>query len=143
MNPRDIEDYKCSSCKVTKAPNYFGWNQRTGARLKTCNYCRHMRSESDYAAKERKLQASREYQAPEVTPEPVLWDAAAEVDTADGNTDTSPIYTGNPIYVDLIYSNEADQYRALNPSSSSAGATSHDCPEPEPEPKADFGSDSD
>ena len=76
MNPRDIEDYKCSTCKRMWAPSYFSWNERTGARLNTCNMCRRKRLDRERAARERRLELDR---VPEVTPEPVLWDAAAEM----------------------------------------------------------------
>ncbi len=53
MNPREIFDYKCSSCGKVKEPNEFGSNVRTGAKLKTCNRCRRIRAER----KERKMEA--------------------------------------------------------------------------------------
>ena len=85
MNPRDIEDYKCSSCKRMWAPSYFGWNERTGARLNTCSTCRWKRLDRERANREREAQQNQRIldvqarQAPELTPEPVLWDAAAEM----------------------------------------------------------------
>ncbi len=168
MNPRDIFDYKCSSCKALWEPQYFGWNKRTGARLKTCNYCRQVRLARAEVNRASQAVLAREFREPE---ERRLWDAAAEMntytevdtdmgatapptqpvsyyaETATGNTETSESPRGEPIYVDLppntsdVYEEEA--YLALNPSSSSAGAASHYCPEPEPEPPADFGSDTD
>jgi hypothetical protein len=74
MNPRDIFEYKCSTCKQMHEPNYFGWNERTGARLKTCNMCRRKRSDREQAARERKTELEQELVA-----SGVLWDAAAEM----------------------------------------------------------------
>mgnify|MGYP000267361937 CR=1 FL=1 len=103
--------------------------------------------------------------------EPVLWDAAAEMnnytevdtemeatapptqyvsyyaETATGNTETSESQRGEPQIAYLppdssdVY--EEEEYLALNPSSSSAGAAFQRiyCVEPEPEPPADFGTD--
>jgi hypothetical protein len=74
MDPRDLEAYKCSSCKQMHEPNYFGWNERTGARLKTCNMCRRKRLDREQAARERKAELERE-----LVDRGVLWDAAAEM----------------------------------------------------------------
>ena len=54
MDTIDIVDYKCSSCKKMHEPNYFGWNERTGARLKTCNMCRRKRLDREAALAERR-----------------------------------------------------------------------------------------
>ncbi len=130
MNPRDIFDYKCSSCKAMWEPQYFGWNQRTGARLKTCNFCRAIRAARAEVRRESGLLEA----VPEVTSEPVLWDAAAEL-----NTETSESPRGEPQIV-MLPPDSKEAYPTLNPSSSSA-ADSYYCYEPEPEPPADFGTD--
>ena len=168
MNPRDIFDYKCSSCKAMWEPQYFGWNKRTGARLKTCNFCRAVRAARADVRRESRLLEP----VPEATPEPVLWDAAAEMnnytevdtemeataaptryvsyyaETATGNTETSESQRGEPIIVDIRTASDIDReenYLTQNPSSSSAAAASQSIyyAEPEPEPPADFGTDSD
>ncbi len=121
MDPRDIFDYKCSSCKAMWEPQYFGWNQRTGARLKTCNFCRAIRAARAEVRRESRLLET----VPEATLEPVLWDAAAEMntytevesemeatapptrfvsynaETATGETETSESQRGEPRIVDL------------------------------------------
>jgi hypothetical protein len=152
MNPRDIEDYKCSSCKAKWAPQFFGYAKRTGARLKTCNYCRQIQAARAEVRREMRLLES----VPEVTPEPVLWDAAAEMNTYAENEPVSYYpYTetvsssesprGEPITVDVPASESEEDYLTSNPSSSSAAAVSQRIyyGEPEPEPPADFGSDTD
>ncbi len=164
MNPRDIFDYKCSLCKAMWEPQYFGWNQRTGARLKTCNFCRAIRAARADVRREMRLLET----VPEVPPEPVLWDAAAEMEnytevdtemeatapptafvsyyaeTATGDTDTSESQRGPDIIINLPPDSSdletEDEYIRMNPSSSSA-AVSYYCDEPEPEPSADFGTD--
>ena len=72
MNPRDIFDYKCSTCKQMHEPNYFGWNERTGARLKTCNMCRRKRLERENAFRERVIAFNNSFiefvEEPTVTP---------------------------------------------------------------------------
>ncbi len=168
MNPRDIFDYKCSSCKAMWEPQYFGWAARTGARLKTCNFCRAIRAARAEARREMRVLET----VPE-TPEAVLWDAVADLNTysesdepppnrdfghyavtATGSTETSE---AEPIIVNLPPNSSEleteDEYLQINPFSSSAAAaassgyvegySSGDFDEPEPEPRADFESDSD
>ncbi len=169
MDPRDTEIFKCSSCKAMWEPQSFGWAKKTGARLKTCNLCRALRLAREKVRRESQILET----APEVTPEPVLWDAATEMnnytevdtemeatapptqyvsyytETVTGNTETSDSQRGEPEIVGLppdssdVYEEEA--YLTQNPSSSSAGAAFQDmyCAEPEPEPEADFGTDTD
>ena len=85
MDPQTISEYKCSSCNHTISVEYFGWNERTGARLNTCSTCRWKRLDRERANREREARFDQEIldlqarQAPEITPEPVLWDAAAEM----------------------------------------------------------------
>jgi hypothetical protein len=160
MNPRDIFDYKCSSCRAMWEPQYFGWNCGTGARLKTCNFCRAIR-----AARAEVRRATPLEQIPELTPEPVLWDAAAEADaytevdtemdntvgpirfvshyaetTADSNDSREMV--GPVQVVTLVYSSDSEIKFHPFASSSSAAAVdvvvSYFCDEPEPEPPADF-----
>ncbi len=159
MNPRDIEDYKCSSCKAMWEPQYFGW-ARSGARLKTCNFCMAIRAARANVRREMRVLES----VPEVMPEPMLWDAAAEMNTYAENepemeaptrhvsyypyTETvssSESPRGEPIIVDVPASESEEDYLTSNPSSSSAAAVSQRIyyGEPEPEPPADFGSDTD
>jgi hypothetical protein len=152
MNTRDIEDYKCSSCKAKWAPQFFGYAKRTGARLKTCDYCR--RIQAARAEVKREMRALES--VPEVTQEPVLWDAAAEMNTYPENEPVSYYpYTetvsssesprSEPIIVDIPVSESEEDYLRYNPSSSSAAAASQRIyyGEPEPEPPPDFGSDTD
>ena len=53
MNPRDIYDYNCSTCKKMCEPSEFGNNERTGARLKTCKICRTKREDREERLRER------------------------------------------------------------------------------------------
>jgi hypothetical protein len=55
MNPREIFDYKCSTCKRMGEPGDFGNNERTGAKLKTCKICRRKRLERENAFRERQI----------------------------------------------------------------------------------------
>ena len=55
MDPREIFDYKCSSCKRMGEPGDFGINERTGAKLKTCKICRRKRLERENAFRERQI----------------------------------------------------------------------------------------
>ncbi len=149
-------------------PYYFGWNARTGARLKTCNFCRAIRTARAEVRREMRLLET----VPE-TPEGMLWDAGADLNTysetdgfplirdfghyaatATGSTETSE---AEPIIVNLPPNSSEleteDEYIQMNPFSSSAAAAdssgyaegyaSPDFDEPEPEPRADFESDSD
>ena len=167
MNPRDIFDYKCSTCKQMHEPSYFGWNERTGARLKTCNMCRRKQIDREDANRERvALQDQRildvqaeiilDAEAPEITPEPVLWDAAAEINMYPESEDDyfesdywdaggyGPRREHRIIHVPGT--SEEDRYLSLNPESSSAAAAGpysyYFTEEPDPEPAPDFGTES-
>jgi hypothetical protein len=89
-------------------------------------------------------------QAPEVTPEPVLWDAAAEInlyiDTeSERFTEYDYFEAGGygpirePVTIHLPGTSEEERFIAMNPSSSSAAAGSYFVEEPDPEPDPDFG----
>jgi hypothetical protein len=161
-------------------PNYFGWNERTGARLKTCNMCRRKRLDREQAYRERvelqnqrlsamaayRAQAAQEFvdsgvlsevlPAPEITPEPVLWDAAAEVNMYSESEDEyfESNYWEAGGYgprrehriINIPGTSEEDRYLAVHPDSSSAAAAGpysyYFTAEPDPEPAPDFGTES-
>ena len=54
MNPRDIFDYKCHTCKQIKEPNEYGFNSQTRKPRVTCNVCHQKRTEREDSLKLRK-----------------------------------------------------------------------------------------
>ena len=72
MDPRNIFDYKCSTCKRIGEPDDFGINERTGAKLKTCKICRRKRLERENAFRERQIAFNNSFiefaEEPTVTP---------------------------------------------------------------------------
>ncbi len=52
MESRNIFNYKCHTCKETKEPNEFGYNNQTKTKRVTCNVCHLRRSERAKALKE-------------------------------------------------------------------------------------------
>jgi hypothetical protein len=94
--------------------------------------------------------------APEITPEPVLWDAAAEIDMY---TESEDEYFESNYWeaggygprrehriINIPGTSEEDRYLAVHPDSSSAAAAGsysyYFTAEPDPEPAPDFGTES-
>ena len=91
--------------------------------------------------------------ASEVIPEPILWDAAAEMNLYN-DTESEMVLEDDyfeaggygpirePIIIHLPDTSEEERFIAMNPASSSAAAGSHFLEEPDPEPAPDFGTES-
>ncbi len=72
MENRNLFAYKCHTCKETKEPDDFGYNNQTKTKRVTCNDCHQKRTEGKAKLKERRSEAAAAAAAAEVyyeTPE--------------------------------------------------------------------------
>ena len=60
MDNRNLFAYKCHTCKQTKEPNEFGYNNQTKMKRVTCDVCQRKRSERAAALRETRAQAQPE-----------------------------------------------------------------------------------
>ena len=73
MENRNLLTYKCHTCKETKEPDDFGYNNQTKTKRVTCNVCHQKRTEGKAKLKERRSEAAAaaaaagtEHETPEV-----------------------------------------------------------------------------
>ncbi len=72
MENRNLFAYKCHTCKETKEPDDFGYNNQTKTKRVTCNDCHQKRTEGKAKLKERRSEAAAAaaaevyYEPPEV-----------------------------------------------------------------------------
>ena len=72
MENRNLFAYKCHTCKETKEPDDFGYNNQTKTKRVTCNDCHQKRTEGKAKLKERRSEAAAAaaaevyYETPEV-----------------------------------------------------------------------------
>jgi DNA-directed RNA polymerase subunit RPC12/RpoP len=65
MDPRNIFDYKCHTCKQTKEPNEYGFNSQTKTLRVTCNVCHQKRTDREDILKKKQQALRREFEAQE------------------------------------------------------------------------------
>ncbi len=85
MESRNIFSYKCHTCKETKEPDEFGYNNQTTTKRVTCNVCHRKRSERAATLKESRAQAQADttdtyYEIPAVV-DHIMSDTTEEEET--------------------------------------------------------------